>query len=107
MFGRLKMSGGMAVRRRVATADVAATEAQAQMNPAAAGLDAVVAKILFGVGDLDLIQMRALPGHDLLQSQSIEFPRSMESVQEALAGLKSGEGGQATDNSDDRRVAAA
>jgi hypothetical protein len=42
-----------------------AAQAHPQVNPAIAGLDAVLTDVLVGLGDLDLVKMRALLSHDM------------------------------------------
>jgi hypothetical protein len=44
----------------ITTADVAAFQAQAQMNPGIAGFHAFLANMLGGGGDADLVQVSAL-----------------------------------------------
>src|SRR3954463_5084951 len=75
MIGRMRMLGGMAVRRRVATERHAARLTHAQMDPLRAGLRAFLADVAFGV--LDAVHRRdvitACPSHDYLRSSSARF----------------------------------
>jgi hypothetical protein len=66
----LEVFGGMLVLGRVATAHMFATETQAQVNPAIAGLNAVLADMFVGFFDLDLVQVCAFVWHGCLQESS-------------------------------------
>jgi hypothetical protein len=63
MTGLLEVLGGMLILRRVATSDMTAAQAQSQMHPAVADLDAVFANVFVRASDLDLIQMAAAYWH--------------------------------------------
>jgi hypothetical protein len=68
MPGGVKMFCGVFVFRGIATADVFAFQAEAKVHPGIAGLDAIFANMFFlGVGDFDLIQMRAILRHKFLK----------------------------------------
>jgi hypothetical protein len=54
---------GVFVLRRVATSDMAADQAQPQMDPIAAGLYAVLADLFFRRGNFYLIQMPTFNSH--------------------------------------------
>jgi hypothetical protein len=54
-----KMFGGVFILGRIAATHVAASHAQAQMNPGVASLDAVFADVRVGGGDFDLVEMFA------------------------------------------------
>jgi hypothetical protein len=58
MSCRVKMRGGMAVRRVIATTDVTALSAEAQMNPLASDLEAVLASARARCDFLDRRTMR-------------------------------------------------
>jgi hypothetical protein len=60
MLDAMEMFGGVFVLRRVATSDVPAGEAQAQMYPGIAHLHALFADAFIRARNLDLIQMLAL-----------------------------------------------
>ena len=63
MARHVEMLGGVFVFRRVATADVSACEAHAQVHPATADAQAVFAS-LAGRGDgVDLVEVRTGRGH--------------------------------------------
>ena len=66
MVAGLCMGGRMLVRRVIAAADLAALEADAQVQPLVAGGEAVLTTEhrLGQLGDLDVVQVRA--GGDLL-----------------------------------------
>src|SRR5579859_3553139 len=57
--GGMEMPGGMLVLRGVAAADMAALQAEPQVNPAIACLDAVLANVFRRLANPDLIQMFA------------------------------------------------
>src|SRR5579864_7020893 len=61
-----KVLGGVSVLRVVAAADVAAREAEAEMDPGVAHLQALLAAIAAGGNILNLIEMRARCGHEWL-----------------------------------------
>jgi hypothetical protein len=63
MFHFLEVLGRMLVFRRVATAYVAAREAQAQVNPSVAHLHAFFADMFAGCLDFDLIEVCASVAH--------------------------------------------
>jgi len=63
MFGAVEMLGGVLVLRRIAAAHVPARQAQAQMNPAIAKFDTLLAHMRVRGFDLDLIEVSALT-HD-------------------------------------------
>src|SRR6266404_2214245 len=60
MGRRMKMFRGVFVLRRVAAAHVAADQAQAQVHPAVACFQALLASLCIRLNVPDLIQMRAL-----------------------------------------------
>jgi hypothetical protein len=64
MLGAVEVLGGMLVLGRVATADMTALETQAKVNPGVACLNAVLADVRVGFGELYLIKMIASIGHD-------------------------------------------
>jgi hypothetical protein len=47
------------ILRRIAAANVATTETHPQMNPSVANLHAILANMLVGLSDFDLIEVRA------------------------------------------------
>jgi hypothetical protein len=63
MLGTMEMLGRVLVLGRIAAADVPAFQAQPQMDPAIAGLDAVFADIGIGGFEFDLLQVAATLGH--------------------------------------------
>jgi hypothetical protein len=63
MLGVVKMLGGVLVLRRIAAPDVAANEAQAQMHPGVAHLQALLATVGVRLHVFDLVEMCAF-GHD-------------------------------------------
>ena len=65
-----KMLGGMFIFRRIAASDVAADQAQAQMDPAVAHLNAFGANVRRGVGYFNFIQVFALFGHYFFRSSA-------------------------------------
>jgi len=66
MFCGVKMFGGVLVFRGVATANVAATQAQAQMHPTIAHLEAFFAAFGLGFYFLNLIEVGTGIGHPSL-----------------------------------------
>jgi hypothetical protein len=64
--GLVKVPGGMLVFRGIATTHVAARQAQAQMHPGVAELDAFPAHMLFRFGDFHLIQVLTIRRHVFL-----------------------------------------
>jgi hypothetical protein len=60
MLDAMEMFGRVLILRRIATSDVPAGQAQAQMYPGIANLDAVFADVFVRGSDLYLIQMLAL-----------------------------------------------
>src|SRR5581483_8049564 len=76
MLGAVEMLGGMLVLGRVATADMTTLETQAKVNPGVACLNAVLADVRVGFGELYLIKMIASIGHDdtpIFLSGLVEF----------------------------------
>jgi hypothetical protein len=67
MFGAVEMPGGVFVPGGVATANLAADEAHAEMNPGIAKLDAFFTDMFVGLPYFDLIEVRALFGHRFLR----------------------------------------
>src|SRR5450755_1134182 len=65
MPGLARVAAGVPVRRGVAAPDLAARQAEAQMHPLAADLQALLTArdLLRDLGDGDLIQMRAVDRH--------------------------------------------
>src|SRR5690242_8079818 len=59
----LEVFGRMLVFRRIATAHVAAREAQAQVHPRVSGLNALFADVRFSCFDLDLVEVGASVVH--------------------------------------------
>jgi hypothetical protein len=59
----MKMFGGVLVLGGIAAADIAAFQAESQMYPGVAELDALLANVDLGMSDLDLIEMCAIFGH--------------------------------------------
>jgi hypothetical protein len=74
MLGRVKMLGRVLILRRIAAPDVAANEAQAQMHPSVAHLQAFLATARVRVHVVDLIEMCAF-GHDLDLFQPMDAAR--------------------------------
>ena len=72
------MLGGVLVLGRVATAHMSTSEAQAQVNPPVARLNAVLADMRVGVLDFDLVQVGACFRHRFLQETNLEFSRSSD-----------------------------
>ena len=64
MLSGAKVFGGVFVRRRVATADVAARHAEAQVQPGAATSQAVFTSFRTGRDRLDLIKMATFVSHN-------------------------------------------
>src|SRR5215469_9579396 len=73
MMGGVKVLGGVLVLGAIATADMAAFQAHAQMHPAVSGFDAIFADVFLGGGDLDLVQMATL-WHAFLQFDRVPAP---------------------------------
>lgn len=63
MFRLMKVLSGVFIFRRIATADIAADQAHAQMDPRISQLNAFVADMLGGFSDFDLIEVSALFRH--------------------------------------------
>jgi hypothetical protein len=63
MFGGVEVLGSVFVLRGVAAADVAATQAQAQVHPGVAHLEALFAAFRFWLDAFDLIEVGASIGH--------------------------------------------
>jgi hypothetical protein len=63
MVHRMKMFGGVLILGRIAAADFTARQAQPQVHPFVADLEALFAAFRFGFHRLDLIEMRAFGGH--------------------------------------------
>jgi hypothetical protein len=63
MFRVVKVPGGVFVLGRVATSDIPAYQAHAQVNPGIAGLHALVAHVLGRGLDFDLIEVSTLFWH--------------------------------------------
>src|SRR4051794_25193183 len=62
----IEVLGGVLIRRRVTAADVAAGEAQSQVDPPSIGLEALFAAIRSAGSDrMDLVEMGAAHGSDL------------------------------------------
>ena len=59
----MEMLGGVLVLGRIAAADMAAGQAQAQMDPGIAGLDAIFADMLGSLSNLDLAEVTTLSRH--------------------------------------------
>jgi hypothetical protein len=59
----MKMFGGVLILGGIAAADFTARQAQPQVHPFVADLEALFAAFRFGFHGLDLIKMRALDGH--------------------------------------------
>jgi hypothetical protein len=57
MLGGVKVLGGVFVLGRIAAADVAATQAQAKMDPSIAHLQALFAAVRVGLYVFNLIEM--------------------------------------------------
>jgi hypothetical protein len=68
--GFVEVLGGVLVLGRIAAANVAATEAQAQVNPGIARFHTVLAHMLIGFLDFDLIQVGAFCRHRFLRENS-------------------------------------
>jgi hypothetical protein len=68
MFHGVKMLGGVFILRRVATAHVAAYQAQAQMHPAVAHLYALRADVGGGSGDFYFAPVFALFRHFIFRA---------------------------------------
>jgi hypothetical protein len=76
MLRFVEVFGGVLVLGRVAAPDVAATEAQAQVNPGVASLNAVLAHMLIRLFDFDLVRVGALLRHCFLQESASQFRSS-------------------------------
>ena len=63
MLGLVKVLRRVLVRRRIATSDVAATKAKAQVHPLAAGLEALLATLSMRLYVLNLVQVRTFWFH--------------------------------------------
>jgi hypothetical protein len=73
VLGFVEMLGGVLVLGRVATAHMSTAEAQAQVYPGVARLNAVLANMLIGFCDFDLVQVGACFRHCFLQEINLEF----------------------------------
>jgi len=62
----VKVLGGVLVLRRIATADMAAFQAQTKVNPTIAYLDTLRANMGIGAGHFDSFQMTTFLRHNLL-----------------------------------------
>ena len=69
MLAAMEMLGRVLVFRRIATSNVPAFQAKAQMDPGIAGLDAVFADIRIGGLEFDLLHVTTALGHGFLLSQ--------------------------------------
>jgi hypothetical protein len=63
MVRRLKMLGRVLVFGRVTAADMSAAQAQSELNPSVAGLQAIFASLRAGCNVMDLIEVGALFRH--------------------------------------------
>jgi hypothetical protein len=63
MVHRVKVVGRVLVFGRVAAADMSAAQAQSEMNPGVADLEAIFASLRAGCDVMDLIEMGALFRH--------------------------------------------
>ena len=68
MFHPMKMLRRVLILRRIAATYMSALQAQSQMHPAVAHLEALLAPSLVGLAEFDVIQMTALLCHDACQS---------------------------------------
>ena len=78
VLGSVEMFSGMFVFGRVATAHMSTSEAQAQVNPGVARLNAVLTDMLISFFDFDLVQVGACFRHRFLQRK--EFFGQVTSV---------------------------
>jgi precorrin-6B methylase 1 len=69
----VEMFGGVLILGRVATAHMPTAEAQAQVYPGVSGLNALLANMLVGFSDFDLVQVGARFRHGFLQEINLEF----------------------------------
>jgi len=60
MLGRVKVLGRVLILRGIAAADVPAFQAQSQMDPGVANLEALLASARVGLDVLDLVEVSAL-----------------------------------------------
>ena len=67
MFRAMEVLGGVLVLGGIATPHISALQTQTQMNPCVASLYALFTYMLVGLPDFDLIEVRALCRHDVLQ----------------------------------------
>ena len=72
----MKMARGVFVFGRVATADVAAREAQTQMHPIIAGAQTIFATVGARRDLSDLIKMQTLLSHSILPFSADQEPRA-------------------------------
>src|SRR5207244_12474106 len=70
MLGSVKMLRGVPVLRGIATADMAASQAQAQMHPTVSHLEALFAALTLRFNFANLVNMRAGIGNSVLFSFS-------------------------------------
>ena len=59
----MEVPGGVFILGRIAAANLAAGQAQPQMNPGVAHLQALLASVFAGVFDFDLVEMFAGSSH--------------------------------------------
>jgi hypothetical protein len=64
MLRMVEMLGCVLVFRRVATSRVATNQAHAKVNPGIAGFHAILADMLGGMREFDLIEMSAFSRHE-------------------------------------------
>jgi hypothetical protein len=67
VLGVVKMLGGVLILGRIAASGMSADQAHAEVNPRIACLYAVLADMLGGLPDFDLIQVSALFWHGFLR----------------------------------------
>jgi hypothetical protein len=73
MFRPVKMLGGVFVLRRIAAGRMPASQAHAEVNPCVAGFHAVFTHVFVGGSHFDLVEMRALLGHDFPRFSTLGF----------------------------------
>jgi hypothetical protein len=75
MLGLVEVLGGVFVLGGIAASDVTALDAQAQVYPRIAGLDAFFADVRRGMKHSDLIEMRTVRfrGHEFLLGETLLF----------------------------------
>jgi hypothetical protein len=79
MIGLLEVLRGVFVFGRIAAADVTALQTHAEMYPCVTRLYAVLADILIGASELDLIEMSAVIAHTNLRCETV-MQKSPQSV---------------------------